>query len=71
MTDRPEQAAKLPPLGSLVPTACGGEMPLEADTLYAYYKGELVAFCAQSCVKAFKKYPDAFMQGMIPHFEDI
>ena len=48
-------------------TACGGTVTNPEQYPTAMYKGELIVFCMQSCLKAFEADPDRFMAGEIEH----
>lgn len=48
-------------------TACGGKIENPEKFPSAVYKGQLVYFCTEACLKAFTEKPDAFMTGEIEH----
>lgn len=48
-------------------TACGGKIDNPQGYPSATYKGQLVYFCTEACLKAFQDKPDAFMAGEIEH----
>jgi YHS domain-containing protein len=46
-----------PPLGSLVPTACGGTVQYSAATPCVYYQGRKIYFCLPICKADFDSNP--------------
>lgn len=56
-----------PKEGEFVRVACGGSMEFTADTPWAIYQGEVVAFCTEGCKRTFDQDPDPFMAGDVPH----
>jgi YHS domain-containing protein len=55
------------PNASTEKTACGGILPDPSGYPSAIFKGELVYFCNNACLKAFLQAPQAFMAGEIEH----
>jgi YHS domain-containing protein len=56
---------------SITKTACGGALQDPSGYPTAIFKGELVYFCNNACLKVFMHAPAAFMAGEIEHpFED-
>lgn len=56
----------------VIKTACGGALQDPSGYPSAMFKGELVYFCNNACLKAFLQAPDAFMAGEIEHpIEDV
>ncbi len=56
-----------------VPTAetvCGSEIRNPDKYPSAIYRGEVVYFCTDGCLRAFKGEPDRFIAGEIEHPED-
>ena len=51
-------------------TACGSEIRDASQYPSAMYRGEVVYFCTQACLRAFELDPDPFMAGEIEHPED-
>ena len=52
---------------SITKTACGGVLQDPSGYPSAMFKGELVYFCNNACLKAFMQAPEAFMAGEIEH----
>jgi len=48
-------------------TACGGSIKDPSQYPSAEYRGKLVYFCTNACLRAFEKAPDGFMNGEIEH----
>jgi YHS domain-containing protein len=55
------------PNASTAKTACGGILLDPSGYPSAIFKGELVYFCNNACLKAFLQAPEAFMAGEIEH----
>lgn len=47
----------LPPIGSVVPTACRGYLLLETDTPTTVHRGQRIYFCLPDCLKTFLESP--------------
>jgi len=48
-------------------TACSGALQDPSGYPSSMFKGELVYFCNNACLKAFMQAPEAFMAGEIEH----
>ncbi len=51
----------------IIKSACGGTLQNSSEYPSAMFKGELVYFCNNACLKAFMQAPEAFMAGEIEH----
>ncbi|MCB2160502.1 YHS domain-containing protein [bacterium] len=51
----------------VIKTVCGGILENPENYPTAKYKEEIVYFCTEGCLRAFKKDPDLFIAGEIEH----
>ena len=57
---------------TIVKTVCGGILAEPERYPSAVYRGEVIYFCTQACLRAFEQAPEAFMAGEIEHpLEDL
>ena len=54
----------------MVETVCGSVIRDPDKYPSAIYRGEVVYFCANGCLRAFRGEPDRFIAGEIEHPED-